>query len=156
MTNTYPVYTGGCMCGTVRYEISGLAVSVSYCHCSSCRRHTGAPVVAMAVFKPEQVRFTGGERNIYNSSPGVHRAFCGACGTSLTWEGIGGDLGPIIDIHISTLDDPDQLIPELHFHHGERIKWFDSYDSLPRFRGWAEGNEPYRHSPVDQPFGREQ
>ena len=81
--------TGGCMCGAVRYEASGDPVSVIFCHCESCRRHTGAPVVALAGFKLEQVRFTLGERATYESTPGVQRGFCGRCGTPLTWEGDG-------------------------------------------------------------------
>ncbi len=60
----------------VRYEAEGAPVSVIYCHCNSCRKHTGAPVVALAGFKREQVRFTHGERTIYNSSSGVDRGFC--------------------------------------------------------------------------------
>ncbi|MEO2175869.1 MAG: GFA family protein [bacterium] len=60
----------------VRYEAEGAPVSVIYCHCNSCRKHTGAPVVALAGFKREQVRFTHSERTIYYSSSGVDRGFC--------------------------------------------------------------------------------
>ncbi|MEJ2123121.1 MAG: GFA family protein, partial [Alphaproteobacteria bacterium] len=67
---------GGCMCGAVRYSTRGEPSRVLHCHCQSCRTHTGAPVATLAVFKADLVEFSGGERKIYNSSPGVGRAFC--------------------------------------------------------------------------------
>ncbi len=80
-------FEGGCMCGAVRYKVSGEPFWIGHCHCASCRRHTGAPVVTFVALKEDQVAFTKGERRKYNSSPGVERAFCGQCGTPLTWEG---------------------------------------------------------------------
>ncbi len=106
--------TGGCMCGAVRYETTGESFGVIHCHCRSCRKHNGGPVVTLAGFKADQVTFSGDERKIYESSPGVGRAFCGKCGTPLTWEGDGGDLGPILEFHISTFDNPDVLVPSAH------------------------------------------
>ncbi len=113
--------TGGCMCGGVRYETTGKSFGVIHCHCQSCRKHNGAAVVTLAGFKADQVAFSGDERKIYESSPGVGRAFCGKCGTPLTWEGDGGDLGPIVEFHISTFDDPDVLVPTAHAFDPERI-----------------------------------
>ncbi len=78
--------TGGCLCGAVRYEAIGEPLEVGHCHCYSCRHHTGVPVVSWVMFEADKVRFTGRERSIYNSSPGVDRAFCGQCGTTLTRE----------------------------------------------------------------------
>lgn len=130
--------TGGCMCGAVRYEASGDPISVIFCHCESCRRHSGAPVVALAGFKRDQVRFPKGERATYESSPGVARGFCANCGTSLTWEGDGDELGPLIEILVATADDPSKLTPQFHVHHAERIPWFETSDSLPRYREWEE------------------
>ena len=128
--------TGGCMCGAVRYEASGDPISVIFCHCESCRRHSGAPVVALAGFKRDQVRFPKGERATYESSPGVARGFCADCGTSLTWEGDGDELGPLVEILVGTADDPSKLAPQFHVHHAERIPWFETSDSLPRYREW--------------------
>ena len=122
-----------------------MSFKVLHCHCSSCRKHTGAPVVTLAGFKVDQVRFSGDQRNLYESSPGVGRAFCGKCGTPLTWEGDGGDLGPIIEIHISTFDDPDALQPTLHSFESERIAWFDVADDLPRYEGFSEKSRMVRH-----------
>jgi hypothetical protein len=142
--------TGGCMCGAVRYETTGDPFGVGHCHCHSCRRHNGAAVVTLAGFKVGQVKFTGDERKVYNSSPGVARAFCGKCGTPLTWEADGGDLGPIIELHISTFDDPDTLVPTSHAFYPERIRWLEVLDNLPRFEGLPDSSPLVRHGPVSE------
>jgi hypothetical protein len=130
--------TGGCMCGAVRYEASGEPFSVAHCHCHSCRKHTGAPVVTLAGYLKEQVRFSGAERSLYESSPGALRAYCASCGSPLTWEGDGGDLGPIIELHLSTFDEPEGLVPTAHAFYPERLPWFDIADDLPRYEGFAD------------------
>jgi hypothetical protein len=140
--------SGGCMCGAVRYEAMSGPVGVIYCHCESCRRHTGAPVSALAGFRHDEVRFTGSERKRYESSEGVARGFCGDCGTTLTWEGDGEELGMLIEIHMGTLDDPDALEPRCHVHHDERVAWFDVAGRLPRFHEWEVDEGPYRTDPA--------
>jgi hypothetical protein len=142
--------TGGCMCGAVRYEVIGEPFAVTYCHCLSCRKHNGGPVVALAGFKKEQLKFTKNERKIYESSPGVGRAFCENCGTPLTWEGDGGELGQIFEMHISTFDNPDILIPTAHAFEPERIPWFEIADNLPRYQGFAEDSPLLRHGAITE------
>ena len=141
--------TGGCMCGAVRYEAPE-PHSVIYCHCRDCRRHSGAPLVSFVGYIRDEIEWSGDARKIYNSSPNIERGFCGKCGTPLTWEGyveeLGGDL---IEIFISTTDDPDSHVPQFHIWHGERVKWLEVVDDLPRYRGWAhDGSEPYHRGPV--------
>ncbi len=147
MSGTTDNATGGCMCGAVRYQATGDPISVSPCHCHSCRRYTGAPVVTLVGYNADQMRFTGDERRIYESSPGVGRAFCGKCGTPLTWEG-DGELGPLVEVHISTLDTPDAFVPTSHAFHPERIAWFDIADGLPRYAGFKSDGETIGHGPV--------
>ena len=150
MANDDKTITGGCMCGAVRYEASGPPLGVGHCHCHSCRHHTGAPVVTFVAFSAERVRFTKGERRIYASSPGVGRAFCDQCGSSLTWEAHALVFdGPIIEFHISTLDHPDDFVPDRHWFHGERIAWFEVADRLPRYRELDVGDaEPSQWGPA--------
>ena len=147
MTGTSDKATGGCMCGAVRFEATGAPLSTNYCHCTSCRKHTGAPVVTLVGYKIDQVKFTKGERKIYESSPGVGRAFCGQCGTPLTWEGDGGEFGPLVELLISTFDDPNAFAPQGHLHHAERISWFETTDNLPRYRVW-DAEDPYLKQPA--------
>ena len=138
MTDNTRKTKGGCMCGAVRYELKGDSEWTGFCHCESCRSHTGAPIVAFVTFPFERVKWTSGERSLYESSPGRFRAFCCDCGTPLTWE-VGPGSGStfwgdrrIVEIHISTLDNPDSFKPTEHVFHGERITWFDTSDELPR------------------------
>ena len=148
MAETSGILTGGCLCGAVRFETTGGSFKILHCHCQSCRKHNGAPVVTLAGFKAGQVKFSGDERKIYESSPGVGRAFCGTCGTPLTWEGDGGDLGSIIELHISTFDNPDVLTPTVHSFFSERIPWMEVADNLPRYEGLSEKSQLLRHGPA--------
>jgi hypothetical protein len=134
------------MCGTVRYEVIGKSFAVVHCRYSSCRRHTEAPVGSPEGLKKDQVGFTAGERRIYASSAGVGRAFYGECGTPLTWEGDGGELGPLVELHISTFDDPSAFVPLLHLLHDERLPWFEVADTLPRYHE-RDDRDPYRYGP---------
>ena len=143
---------GGCMCGAIRFEAVGEPIVVAHCHCDSCRRHSGAPLVTLVSFDAGQVTFTKGERKIYNSSPGVGRAFCPDCGTTLTWESEQRGQS-LIEFHIGTFDDPGALAPTLAVFHGERLAWFDTADRLPRYREGRHGTEPYRHAPADDVGG---
>jgi hypothetical protein len=141
--------TGGCLCGAVRYEATGDSFGVIHCHCSSCRKHNGAPVVTLAGFMADRVEWSGDARKIYESSPGVGRAFCGNCGTPLTWEGVSSNQGgAIFEFHISTFDNPDVLVPRSHHFYPERIAWFDIADNLPRYEGSSSDDPVLRHGPV--------
>jgi len=118
---------GGCMCGSVRYACTGEPLYIGYCHCRSCRHHSGAAVAGMLVFKPEQVSVTAGSLSTYGSSPGIERGFCSQCGTSLSWAGCG-----LISVHIGTLDNPDEHAPTLHWRYEERSPWCDVGTELPQ------------------------
>jgi len=104
-------------------------------------------MATLAVFRADQVKFDGNDRRIYLSAPGVSRAFCANCGTSLTWETVLGDEGPLCAIHISTFDNPEALAPTGHSFYRERISWFDVADDLPRHEGFVADSEPLQFGP---------
>ena len=132
MTDQTQKVSGGCMCGAIRSKATGAPDGAGYCHCQSCRCHTGAPVVAFVVFAAEQVEWLSGDRARYESSPGKFRSFCRDCGTSISFEARhkGRDL---VELHISTLDDPEAFPPNEHTHYKERISWLHVSDNLPRY-----------------------
>lgn len=112
---------GRCLCGDIRFSVDGPPKWTSYCHCQSCRRHTGAPVSAYAGFEASKVRFTAGKPAYFASSPGVRRGFCPRCGSTLTYE---GDRWPDeIHLHVGAFDHPEALAPQGHAFPDERVSW---------------------------------
>ena len=72
---------GSCLCKRVRFEIHGKLGRSSHCHCSMCRKATGAAFGTYAEVKIENLKIVSGAEVImrYRSSPGVERTFCGDC-----------------------------------------------------------------------------
>jgi hypothetical protein len=132
MSDDTKIWAGGCCCGAVRFEIGAEPVLLEFCHCQTCRRASGAPVMAWAGIPVAGFRFTEGEPGRFASSPGVTRGFCDRCGTSLT---IFSEAFPD-EIYVSTsaLDDPDALAPEVHIWTSHKLGWFETADALPRYR----------------------
>jgi hypothetical protein len=115
------IQQGGCLCGAVRFQVSGPAKWTAYCHCHSCRKHTGAPVSAYAGFERERVQFTAGRMSRHASSPGVSRGFCPTCGSTLTYE---GERWPTeMHFHVGAFDAPEDFAPAGHAFAEERLGW---------------------------------
>ena len=105
-------FEGGCLCGAVRFVASGQPESVVWCHCQSCRKHSGAPVSVFVAFMGVNYVVTKGEITKFNSSPGRWRGFCARCGSTLTCE---GERLPIeTHFHIGAFDDAARLPPTRH------------------------------------------
>lgn len=131
---------GGCLCGALRYEVRGAPQVVVLCHCSTCRRSTGAPVVAWATFDRSAFAVVEGKAESVSSSPGVERGFCGRCGSQITWSA--ERLPGLIDVTVATLDDPSALPPEMHIWESRRVPWLELADSLPRHAELPPRPEP--------------
>ena len=123
---------GGCHCGSIRYEAPESTFNETSCHCSICRRTTGAaPHVAWFSVARAAFRFTQGSPVRYLSSAKGARTFCAQCGTQLTFEH--ADFAGEIDVTIGSLDDPDQVVPRDHIHTSSKLRWVKLTDGLPVF-----------------------
>ena len=91
MSGTTEQFEGGCLCGAVRFIATGEPKGIYWCHCQSCRRHTGAPVSVFVAFACEAYTVTKGEIAKFDSTPGrTRRGFCARCGSTLTCESLPG------------------------------------------------------------------
>jgi hypothetical protein len=122
---------GGCLCGAVRYRAAGAATHATLCHCRSCRRASGAPLVAWVTFARAGFAFVQGTPARHPSSPPVLRSFCGSCGTPLTYQH--ADFPDEVDVTTASLDDPGPFAPADHTWTSQRLPWLRLSDDLPRF-----------------------
>jgi len=96
--------SGHCLCGAVRFEVSGPPLWVAYCQCNDCRRNTGAAMATFVGVKAERLRWLGDAPAAFASSPCVRRTFCRTCGGALTYEGtrFAGE----VHINVGVMDRP--------------------------------------------------
>jgi hypothetical protein len=127
----YGMLKGGCFCGQIRYEVAATPFHETNCHCSICRRTTGAPFVAWFSVARPQFRIVCGEPTRFNSSAKATRSFCSRCGTQLTFEH--EDFPDEIDIATCSLDAPDELPPKDHTHVSSKVGWVKLADQLPEY-----------------------
>src|SRR5262249_53958586 len=116
------------------YRAGGVPSNTMVCHCRTCRRVAGAPVVAWVTFSRDEFEFTAGKPVEFSSSDPVRRTFCGACGTPLTY--VHADAPATIDITTATLDDPEAFPPTHHSWLRDGVKWVHFGDGLPTFQEW--------------------
>ena len=122
---------GGCLCGAVRYVIAAGDIPESgYCHCRTCQRQSGAPVVAWFAVPPPRVRLLQGAPKTFRASARAGREFCSTCGTYLFFRE--DDPMATLSINTATLDDPSLVPPAFHIWRESRIRWFETDDALPR------------------------
>lgn len=132
--------SGGCHCGAVRYEVEGDAMTHALCHCTDCRRHAGAPMVAWTMYPEGALRITSGEVRVYKSSAHGRREFCGDCGTGLFYRSA-EVLPGIVDIQSATYDNPDAVPAQAHIQVADRIGWMAEAHLLPAFERYPPQDE---------------
>ncbi|SMH59579.1 GFA family protein [Azospirillum agricola] len=106
------VWTGGCLCGGVRYEIGSPPEPVSFCHCGQCRRQH-SHVGAYAGVPRAALRLTAADTLTWYASSGrARRGFCARCGSGLFWEAV--DDAERITVTAGSLDDAPGLRADRH------------------------------------------
>jgi hypothetical protein len=137
---------GRCMCGDVRYEITGPMFDVVHCHCESCRRHSSAAFVTTFNVNKTHFRYSRGMPVLYMSSPGVERTHCGRCGSPISYEN-----PREFSIFACTLEDLTLVKPQAHIMVGEMLPWLNFGDDLPCFEKGLHGKPPIGNGPSNLP-----
>lgn len=130
MNETNSNSSGGCLCGAVRYEVSGPLRDVVNCHCSMCQRlhgsfgpHSKARKVNISITNANGLAW-------YKTSDIARRGFCRECGSSLFWEPFDLDATGII---AGSLDGPTSLKTMGHIFVAEKPDFYEITDDLPQF-----------------------
>lgn len=138
-------FTGGCLCGNVRLVATGQPYRVGICHCLDCRKHHGALFHASAVFPQAAVKIEG--------ETGDHhgRHFCPRCGSPVFSRS-----GDEVNVHLGSLDAPDQLTPRYELWTVRREAWLPPFPLAARYAGDRESTsrcEPDPDAEAARPAG---
>ena len=133
MTNEHH---GGCLCGAVRFTVSGALRGVIHCHCGQCLK-THGHVAAYTNVLREALCFSREDGlRWYASSERAQRGFCGKCGASLFYER--HDSGTL-SIAAGMFERPSGLRSIGHIYVDHKSDYYEINDALPQFPDSSEG-----------------
>jgi hypothetical protein len=117
-------YTGGCLCGALRYEAEGEPKFMGHCYCADCRKASGSGFIPFMGFSASAVRLTGESRKFISKSArggDAVRNFCPVCGGLV----FGGEAGKdaMLTIYAGSLDDPSLFHPTVAIFTRGRPDW---------------------------------
>ena len=122
---------GRCYCGAVGYEVDGVFAYALNCHCSQCRRVTGAAFKPLAGIARECVRVTRGEADLLvmgtAENNNTHCARCGSLLFSVVRD------GAFVHVAMGTLEGDPGIRASAHIFVGSKAAWFTITDGLPQF-----------------------
>jgi hypothetical protein len=138
---------GSCLCGGVKFEITGPLSSPLNCHCSQCRKQHGAPFRSRVRVQAEDFRWLQGEHLIkyYEGRGGILRGFCRECGSPIVnrptskWKHAAKSPGALSQygVALAILDDDPPVRPACHVFVGSKAPWFEITDDLPQYPEYA-------------------
>lgn len=125
------MFSCSCLCGQIRFTISGELRAARYCHCENCTKSAGTSPAAWAIADSAAMSLEnpGAGVSKYNSGKGL-RCFCPDCGAPVWFESL--DYPDIVAIPLGVLDHGDIPAPEMRIWVRSRPDWCTITDELPQ------------------------
>ncbi len=130
---------GSCLCGKIEYELTASGLYINNCHCSECRKASGAAFGSFLHISKDNFRWVKGKEyiQVYEEPPDLIRSFCKICGSCMLI--IFAKINHVA-VPAGTLDDDPGLQPMMNIFTGSKAPWYTITDELPNFE---------EHSPRD-------
>jgi hypothetical protein len=123
------MHTGSCLCGAVRFEVTGGLPEASACHCTMCRKHTGHFEAGVDLPRSQVTMVQQDTLAWYQSSAKVRRGFCSVCGSSLFFDPVERDW---IGIMMGAFDGPTNTKIGLHIFVADKGDYYEIGDGVPQ------------------------
>jgi hypothetical protein len=128
-------FTGGCACGSIRYECSGKPIVSFNCHCRACQQYTGSAYISASLFPADTFTLTQGNTNKYvtqgDSGDNITREFCGVCGSPVVTRL--ARRPDVVGIPAASMDDPSAHKPSVDVYTAHAQPWDYMHPDLPKF-----------------------
>lgn len=129
---------GSCLCGNVKFTISGTLSEMTHCHCSICRKLHGS--LFATYVQATDLSYTKGQNflQLHESSPGFHRCFCRECGSVLPEKANTKD--NVHYVPAGLLDDDPGIRPQSHIFTESKSDAYVIHDDLPQLIHYGDGD----------------
>ena len=127
--------TGGCNCGAIRYTLSAPPLAVVACHCTSCRKQSGAAFSVNLIVRASTMAVEGEltrwtDHDTESGAP-LSREFCRSCGSPI--RSAPSATPKMLALKAGTLDDADGFAPAMHIWTASKLDWVTIPAELPQF-----------------------
>ncbi len=126
-------FSGGCMCGAIRYECSADPFLALNCHCRDCQRSTGGAFASLLAVPKDALKITGDPKYYEvkaDSGNTISRGFCPECGSPLFSKLSARP--DIMGIKAASLDDPSWYKPAMDVYTASAQPWDHMNPDLPK------------------------
>lgn len=127
------MYQGSCLCGEVKFTITGKISHIVYCHCSQCRKVQGSAYATNGIVHESDFTVIQGETSLteYKTVTGQSKFFCRHCGSPImsTNKAKPGD----IRVRLGTIESEITERPECHIFVASKANWDEITDELPQY-----------------------
>lgn len=127
------MYKGGCLCGAVRYEITGPIRNIVYCHCSRCRKAQGSAFATNGIVSTGDFHILSGDSELtgYESTPGQTKYFCKHCGSPIISKS--AERADEVRVRIGTIESDITERPAAHIFVSSKANWEDICGNIPTY-----------------------
>ena len=126
------VLRGSCLCGAVRFEVTGEPQRFYHCHCSRCRKATGTGHASNLFLQPGSLRWLDGEALVrcfkVPEAKRFTNCFCSTCGSRVPRQVKDTDM---VIIPAGSLDTEPPIKPQARIFWESRASWSCGEQSLP-------------------------
>ena len=123
--------TGRCECGAVTFEVAEMRDSVTFCHCSQCRRVSGHYWASTRAEVADVTFINDAGLSWYASSDAARRGFCKTCGATLFYQPTGA---AHLGISAGALDLPTGMHPGKHIFTADCGDYYTIPDDAPHIK----------------------
>ena len=133
-------FTGGCLCGAIRYEVNSEPQRIANCHCGDCRKATGSAVATNIFVADDSVVMTQGEPKSFShtadSGNTMVKEFCANCGSQVFGHSNGRP--GIKSIKVGSIDDASFVRPQVNVFLRRALPFTQIDRNLACFDGMPE------------------
>jgi hypothetical protein len=134
---SHQTLSGSCLCGSLKYSVSGVPSRFYHCHCTRCRKSSGTGHATNLFMTDGKITWTGDTELIKRykvpEAERFTRTFCSNCGCALPVEIAAMNLA---FIPAGTLDDEPNIKPQARIFQDSRTSWSCGNDDMTCFENY--------------------